>query len=450
MTEVISYLPLKLSSIEITNFSGCIGAYSKGEGKGSTFYLELPLFPKEAVIGLDDLPRGRQSLLLSAKMRRYDRYDNPGFGMHPKGSGFNSNISLADLISLDRKIRSRAGSSDYIFNSEISESRNISGRTSLGRIDLPPFGLSDSLKSSKNSGHSGISKAVDGKISFSSFFHRDSARVGCFIDEIDESLLEAGMRRKSGSGPYVKRRGSSFTVSESLKVFRVLVVDDSVPTRKLMHRVLSRKGYEVTCAEDGLDCLDIIYPSSAIEDSSDSNLADLYDIVIMDDNMPKMSGRDVAKTLRLKGFKGMICGVTGNTSPEDESSFIISGADLVFPKPLDFDLFEKTIRTHPRLVELLLNQVQAQGQGRGHSQGSGQGMSQGLGMSQRTGLGLGPSLRNSFDGGVLGQSLVLGQYRGPAPSPGPGSVHIPGPLVFPDYDPGPFPSFSIMGLESSV
>ena len=127
-----------------------------------------------------------------------------------------------------------------------------------------------------------------------------------------------------------------------------------MPTRKLMQRVLSKKGYDVQCAEDGSVCVDILSgPSSACSSSSLEELEKatigLFDVIIMDDNMPNMGGREASKILRERGFNGMICGVTGNTSYEDEMLFLAHGADMVLFKPLDLDLFEKKLEDYMNL-----------------------------------------------------------------------------------------------------
>jgi CheY-like chemotaxis protein len=43
---------------------------------------------------------------------------------------------------------------------------------------------------------------------------------------------------------------------------------------------------------DGVDCL------RKVEDSKDS-----FDVILMDDNMPHMSGPEAANALRMKGYK---------------------------------------------------------------------------------------------------------------------------------------------------
>eukprot|EP00596_Hydrurales_sp_CCMP1899_P003723 CAMPEP_0119040616 /NCGR_PEP_ID=MMETSP1177-20130426/10622_1 /TAXON_ID=2985 /ORGANISM="Ochromonas sp, Strain CCMP1899" /LENGTH=834 /DNA_ID=CAMNT_0007005877 /DNA_START=938 /DNA_END=3442 /DNA_ORIENTATION=+ len=111
-----------------------------------------------------------------------------------------------------------------------------------------------------------------------------------------------------------------------------LVVDDSAPTRKIVKRVLGYQGHRAEEALDGVDCL------RKVEESKDS-----FDVILMDDNMPHMSGPEAANALRRKGYKGVIVGVSGNTLEEDVKRFLDSGASFVLPKPLDIEALRDKI-----------------------------------------------------------------------------------------------------------
>ena len=65
----------------------------------------------------------------------------------------------------------------------------------------------------------------------------------------------------------------------------VMVVDDSLTVRKITARLLEREGYQVLTAKDGLDAL--------------AQMADtLPDVVLVDIEMPRMDGFDLARNLR--------------------------------------------------------------------------------------------------------------------------------------------------------
>lgn len=123
------------------------------------------------------------------------------------------------------------------------------------------------------------------------------------------------------------------------RVIKVLVVDDSPATRKIMMRILINKGYVVHTAQDGIECLRIV--NEGIKNGE----AD-YSLIIMDDCMPNLSGPATAKLLRVNNYTGIICGVTGNTSIADISNFKNHGATLVLPKPLNIGLLDGIVKGH--------------------------------------------------------------------------------------------------------
>jgi len=65
----------------------------------------------------------------------------------------------------------------------------------------------------------------------------------------------------------------------------VLVVDDSLTVRRVTQRLLTREGYRVTLAKDGLE---------ALEKMAEETPA----VVLSDIEMPKMDGFDLVRNLR--------------------------------------------------------------------------------------------------------------------------------------------------------
>jgi CheY-like chemotaxis protein len=52
-----------------------------------------------------------------------------------------------------------------------------------------------------------------------------------------------------------------------------------------------------------------------------------------------MNGQTTARELRKRGFKGLIIGLTGHVERNELDSFVASGADHVFLKPLRHEDF---------------------------------------------------------------------------------------------------------------
>ncbi|WWD17522.1 hypothetical protein CI109_101963 [Kwoniella shandongensis] len=108
-----------------------------------------------------------------------------------------------------------------------------------------------------------------------------------------------------------------------------LVVDDDKLTRMLMSRMLTRLGHQVTTAENGKIALGMIRDS--FEQAPNSPR---FDIVFLDNQMPLMSGVEVAREVREMGCPIYIVGCTGNALREDQEEYIRAGADGIIPKPI--------------------------------------------------------------------------------------------------------------------
>ena len=104
-----------------------------------------------------------------------------------------------------------------------------------------------------------------------------------------------------------------------------LINVDVGSNRKLLAMLLSKRGFEVSMAEDGLDCLRVLneFPP------------DHFDLVFMDNTMPNMTGIECVKVMRQKmKFASIIVGLTGNSMEEELVDFQLAGCDLVLTKPL--------------------------------------------------------------------------------------------------------------------
>jgi CheY-like chemotaxis protein len=108
---------------------------------------------------------------------------------------------------------------------------------------------------------------------------------------------------------------------------KVLVVDDSAMNRKMMVRMVKRLGsHEVLQATDGIEAVQMVSQAQKAESN--------FDLILMDNIMPNMSGQDATAALRTLGVHCTIVGVTGNALPEQIDEFLAHGADKVLTKPL--------------------------------------------------------------------------------------------------------------------
>jgi chemotaxis protein histidine kinase CheA/ActR/RegA family two-component response regulator len=114
----------------------------------------------------------------------------------------------------------------------------------------------------------------------------------------------------------------SFEVSAALQPPLVLVVDDSLTVRKITTRLLTREGYRVDSAKDGVDALE--------------KMGDLIpDIVLLDVEMPRMDGFELARVMRsderLKSVP--IIMITSRTADKHRNHALELGVNVYLGKP---------------------------------------------------------------------------------------------------------------------
>jgi CheY-like chemotaxis protein len=120
------------------------------------------------------------------------------------------------------------------------------------------------------------------------------------------------------------------------KVYRLLIVDDSRMSRKMLTKFLSSAGHKCEEAEDGIQCLEMVKACKEGEG---------FDAILMDFIMPYMDGPTASRELRASGYKGMILGVTGNGLQSDIEYFKSCGANHVLVKPFQMEDFSKIMET---------------------------------------------------------------------------------------------------------
>jgi DNA-binding response OmpR family regulator len=107
-------------------------------------------------------------------------------------------------------------------------------------------------------------------------------------------------------------------------MFNVLVVDDNESIRKLMTAYLTRGGYKVFGAGDGLEALDVLDREP-------------IDLMIADIMMPNMDGYTLTHELRTSYYNLPILMITAKESIEDKKKGFAAGTDDYMVKPIDFD-----------------------------------------------------------------------------------------------------------------
>jgi len=115
----------------------------------------------------------------------------------------------------------------------------------------------------------------------------------------------------------------------------VLLVEDEQVNRLSARRLLEKAGCSVTTAEDGLQAINSLRTGS-------------FDVVLMDIQMPVMSGVDATKAIRggeVGKFKANIpiIAMTAYTMSGDKDNFLDAGMDGHIAKPFDMSGLKEII-----------------------------------------------------------------------------------------------------------
>jgi len=115
---------------------------------------------------------------------------------------------------------------------------------------------------------------------------------------------------------------------------RILIVEDNKIDMRLLKDILESRGYETFQAEDGLEAINLAVTS-------------LPDLILMDVQLPEISGLEV--TRRLKGDDRSrhipIVAVTARAMRRHEHKALDSGCDAYLSKPISVLGFLNTVKS---------------------------------------------------------------------------------------------------------
>jgi two-component system, OmpR family, response regulator len=112
---------------------------------------------------------------------------------------------------------------------------------------------------------------------------------------------------------------------------RLLVIEDSAPTRDLLRRALEEEGHAVTTA-------------SRVSSGVRLATSETFDVLIVDVMLPDGSGLDLTRTLRAQGVRTPILFLTARGQVHDRVAGLEAGGDDYLAKP--FALAELRARVH--------------------------------------------------------------------------------------------------------
>ena len=123
---------------------------------------------------------------------------------------------------------------------------------------------------------------------------------------------------------------------------RILVADDDPVYRSMLQELLTKWHFEVVLASDGQEALEVM-------DGEDSP-----QLVLLDWEMPKVDGFEVARSIRggSTGHRAYVLMITGSKRKADIMQVLVCGADDYLIKPFDPTDLKIHLRSAMRILHL--------------------------------------------------------------------------------------------------
>ena len=116
---------------------------------------------------------------------------------------------------------------------------------------------------------------------------------------------------------------------------KVLIVDDNAINLKVAEKLLEKYEINCDCVKSGFECIDKIKEGNK------------YDLILMDDMMPKMSGTETLKKLKKDDkFNMKVIALTANALTGMKEKYLSEGFDDYLAKPIDKDELNKIINKY--------------------------------------------------------------------------------------------------------
>ena len=164
---------------------------------------------------------------------------------------------------------------------------------------------------------------MNGNIVVQSVFGKGSK----FTVSIDQRIVEH---------PTIKLEEQETYDKVKVKDKLVLVVDDNKINLKVAERLLETYGVKTECVESGFICIDNLKNGKK------------YDLILMDDMMPRMSGVETLKKIKseIKDFNIPVIALTANVLTGMKEKYINDGFDDYLAKPINKDQLNRVINEY--------------------------------------------------------------------------------------------------------
>lgn len=116
---------------------------------------------------------------------------------------------------------------------------------------------------------------------------------------------------------------------------RILIVEDEAGIVQFLQQGLEEEGYQIRSASDGLKGFELVQKES-------------FDLILLDWMLPKMTGLELCKAIRLKDTRTPILFLTAKDTIQETIEGLKAGANDYIKKPFSFDELLERIKIHFR------------------------------------------------------------------------------------------------------
>jgi DNA-binding response OmpR family regulator len=115
----------------------------------------------------------------------------------------------------------------------------------------------------------------------------------------------------------------------------ILIVEDEAGIVQFLQQGLEEEGYTITSASDGLKGFELTQKNN-------------FDLILLDWMLPKMTGLELCKSIRLKNSHTPILFLTAKDTVQETIEGLKAGANDYIKKPFSFDELLERIKIHFR------------------------------------------------------------------------------------------------------
>lgn len=115
----------------------------------------------------------------------------------------------------------------------------------------------------------------------------------------------------------------------------ILIVEDEIGIVQFLQQGLQEEGYQITAANDGLKGFELTQSQQ-------------FDLILLDWMLPKISGIDLCKAIRIKNHTTPIIFLTAKDTVKETIEGLKAGANDYIKKPFSFEELVERIKIHFR------------------------------------------------------------------------------------------------------